>query len=151
MSRNPYTNTDTVAAGDKVALWRPNAGDWYSASVGALNTYLQTLDAVGVRYVTQYAAPSASPATIAVATQTTDIWLVITPTGTIADLTITLPAPGSSYDKQHVSVNCTQAITALTVAGNGATAVTGEPVSMTANDFFTLRYDAVTSTWYRVG
>lgn len=151
MSRNPYTNTDTVVAGDKFAIWRASASNWYTASTSALVTYLQSALGVGINYTTQYSAPSASPATVALTTQSTDIWLVLTPTSTIAALTITLPAPGDSYDKQHISVNCTQAITALTVDGNGATAVTGEPASMTANDFFTLRYDAATSTWYRVG
>lgn len=151
MSRNPYNNTSEVAAGDQVVVWKPTAGDWYTTSVGVLNAYLQTLDGTAVAFTTQYSAPSASPATITVTAQTTDIWMIVTPTGTIADLTITLPAPGNSYDKQHVRVNCTQAITALTVAGNGATAVTGEPASMSANDFFTLCYDAATSTWYRVG
>jgi len=151
VSRNPYSTAATIAAGDQFVFWRPNSADWYVASVGALNTYLETVEGKNVSFTTQYSAPSASPATITVTAQTTDIWLIVTPTGTIADLTITLPAPGNSYDKQHVRVNCTQDINALTVAGNGATAVTGEPASMTANDFFTLCYDAATSTWYRVG
>jgi hypothetical protein len=54
-------------------------------------------------------------------------------------------------DKQEVLVNCTQQVTALTVNGNGAVAVTGEPASLGADDYFRLKYDAIMRTWYRVG
>jgi len=150
MSRNPYSTIDTVTVGDSVVLWRPSAANWYNASVSALTAYLQTVITQGRSWTTQYAAPSASPFTVTVTARTTDIWLILTPTGTLAAGTITLPAPGNSFDKQEISVNTTQAVTALTVAGNGATAVTGEPSTLAANAFFTLRYDAATSTWYRV-
>jgi hypothetical protein len=36
------------------------------------------------------------------------------------------------------------------VLSTGATVV-GAPTSLAANDFFLLRFDAVTGTWYRVG
>lgn len=149
MSKNPYTVTDSTVAGDNFPLWRPSSGAWYTAPLSALLTYFQANITAGT-YTTQYSAPSSTPATVTLTARTTDIWLVLTPTGTIAALTITLPAPGSSYDKQQISVNCTQIITALTVDGNGATAVTGEPSSLAADGYFTLRYDAATSTWYRV-
>jgi hypothetical protein len=29
--------------------------------------------------------------------------------------------------------------------------VTGAPTTLAANDFFTMRYDAATAAWYRVG
>ena len=151
MSRNPYTATDTATASDSVPLWRPSAGNWYSATLATIASYVGTVIATGVNYTTQYASPSATAFTVTLTARTTDIWLVLTPTAGFAAGTITLPAPGSSYDKQQISVNCTQAVTALTVAGNGATAVTGAPTTLAANDFFTLRYDAVSSTWYRVG
>jgi hypothetical protein len=47
-------------------------------------------------------------------------------------------------------VNTTQAVTALTVAGNGAT-VNGAPTTLAANGFFRIRFDAVLDVWYRVG
>ena len=148
VQQNNLTATDAAAASDSVQLWKGSR--WYSAPLSVLLTYFDAQINPGT-VTTQYSAPSASPATVTLTARTTDIWLVLTPTGTIAALTITLPTPGNSYDKQEISVNCTQAITALTVDGNGATAVTGEPASMSANDFFKLRYDAATSTWYRVG
>ena len=150
MARNTYANQSTTSAGDLFVFWRPSAGTWYTAAIDTMVTYIKTKITTGINYTTQYAAPSASPFTVTVTAQTTDIWLVLTPSGTLANGTITLPAPGSSYDKQQISVNSTQAVTSLTVDGNGATAVTGEPSGMAANDFFTLRYDATTSTWYRI-
>jgi len=49
-----------------------------------------------------------------------------------------------------VLVNCTQAVTTLTINGNGAT-VTGAPTTLAANAFFRLRFEAVAGVWYRVG
>ena len=51
----------------------------------------------------------------------------------------------------QVSVNCTQIVTALTVSAGGTT-VTGAPTALAAaNEFFTMRFDAATNAWYRVG
>ena len=44
----------------------------------------------------------------------------------------------------------TQAVTTLTVSGNGAT-VNGAPAALTANGFFRLRFDGVLGGWYRLG
>jgi hypothetical protein len=86
-------------------------------------------------------------------TQITDgsdnIWLVLTPVAGYAAGTITLPVIANVVDKQEVKVICTQAVTTLTVAGNGATGVVGEPTTLAANDFFTLKYDTLYDTWYR--
>ena len=100
---------------------------------------------------TQYSAPSASPFTVAITDSDASIWLILTPTGTLATGTITLPAVANAVDRQEVLVNCTQIVTSLTVGGNGATAVTGAPTTLAANAYFRMRYDAATLTWYRVG
>ena len=47
-------------------------------------------------------------------------------------------------------VSCTQAVTTLTVSGNGST-VNGAPTTLAANGFFRLRYDGVFKAFYRVG
>ena len=150
MPRNSYAPVASVAAGDNFAVWRPSAGNWYTAPLSTLLTYFTAQITPGV-HTTQYSAPSATGFTVTLTSAaTSNIWLILTPVAGYAAGTITLPAPGSSFDKQEISINCTQSVTALTVDGNGATAVTGEPSGLSANDFFTLRYDAVTSTWYRV-
>jgi hypothetical protein len=61
--------------------------------------------------------------------------------------TIVLPAVPTN--EQVVNLNTTQAVTTLTVNGNGKT-VTGAPTTLAANAFFTLRFDATTNAWYRV-
>jgi hypothetical protein len=78
-----------------------------------------------------------------------DTWLLLTPTGTFAAGAIVLPS--APTDKQEVSVNCTQIVSSLTVSAGGTT-VTGAPTTLAAaNAFFTMRFDAATNAWYRVG
>jgi hypothetical protein len=67
-------------------------------------------------------------------------------------LTITLPALAKLRDKQKLICNCTQAIAALTIAGNGATVGVVPTLLLDAADkFFTLKYDATLNIWYRIG
>jgi hypothetical protein len=100
--------------------------------------------------VTQYAAPSATGFSVAITDSSASIWLVLTPTAGFAAGTLVLPAVAKCIDKQEILVNSTQSITTLTITANGST-VTGAPATMAANAFFTLRFEAVTDTWYRVG
>jgi hypothetical protein len=145
-SINKLSSLDQLSPGDLLAVWATNNGDTRKASVNLLTTYLQGVLSLPGVLTTQYAAPSASPFTVTVAKG--DTWLLLTPTGTLAVGTIVLPS--GATDKAEVSVNCTQEITALTVSAGGTT-VTGAPTALaTANEFFTMRYDAATSAWYRV-
>jgi len=103
--------------------------------------------------VTQYAAPSATGFSVTIGTGIDaglSVWLVLTPVAGYAAGTLVLPASGDVVDKQEILVNCTQSVTTLTITGNGST-VTGAPTTLAANGFFRLRYDAVLTTWYRVG
>lgn len=103
-------------------------------------------------FVTQYASPSSTGFNIAInALAGQSVHLILTPTTGFAAGAITLPISSSLVDKQEVLLNCTQQVTALTINGNGAGAVTGEPSSLGADDFFRLKYDLLTNTWYRVG
>lgn len=83
------------------------------------------------------------------------VWLLITPAGTLATLTVVLPGDGSTggslvADQQEVLVTSTQTLTSLTVSSVGKTVV-GGPTTLSANGSFRLRYDAVTNAWYKVG
>jgi hypothetical protein len=142
---NQLTQTTAIAAGDLIPLWSQANGATQSAPVSLLTSYLESR--IGARQlVTQYASP-ATGATVTVASGD-DTWLIITPTATIAALTVALPA--AAEDHQMVQVNSSQIITALTVTpGVGATVV-GQPTAMTAQGFFTMRFDAVLSVWRRV-
>jgi hypothetical protein len=144
-SINKLSSLDTLSPGDLLAVWATNNGDTRKASVNLLTSYLQGALSLPGALSTQYAAPSATGFTVTVADGNT--WLLLTPTGTFAAGAIVLPS--GPTDKAEVSVNCTQIVTSLSVSAGGTT-VTGAPTTLAANGFFTMRYDAATSAWYRV-
>lgn len=150
MNINQLTSLDTLKASDLFAAWSADNGDTRKVSATVLAAFIQTLLSLGDDKVTQYAAPSADGFTVNLTDNSSSKWLILTPTVGFAAGTIKLPAVANCQDRQEVLVNCTQAIAALTVDGNGAT-VTGEPAALVANDFFRLRFDAVADVWYRVG
>lgn len=148
---NNLSAIDVVSAGDLVPVYSQTNGDARKAAMSVLQSYMQDNLSFGVSaYVTQYSAPSSTAFSVQITDSSADTHLILTPTATFADGTIVLPQSTNAVDKQSILVNCTQIVTALVVNGNGAT-VTGEPTSLAANDFFTLKYDAPTTTWYRVG
>lgn len=152
---NRLSAVDSLEGGDQLPVYDQGNGDARKASLSLLLSWLQsslTFPSTGVpEYATQRSAPSATGFNVAITDGSDNIHLILTPAAGYAAGTITLPAKANCVDKQLVLVNCTQAVTTLTVDANGATAVTGEPSALAANDFFTLKYDAGTSTWYRVG
>ena len=143
---NQLSSMDSLSGGDLLAVWATSNGDTRKSSLTLLTSYMQTNLALPGSLATQYAAPSATGFSVTVSAANT--WLLLTPTGTFAAGTIVLPS--APTDKSEVSVNCTQTVSALTVSGAGRT-VTGAPTALTANGFFTMRFDAATNAWYRVG
>jgi len=148
---NQLSAVDALAAGDQIAVYDTSNGDARKASLSVLSTYIQSTLTTGISYITQYAAPSATGFSVQITDGSANIHLILTPVAGYATGTIVLPTNSLVVDKQEVLVNCTQAVTTLTIDGNGATAITGEPSALSANDFFRLKYDLVTKTWYRVG
>lgn len=126
-------------------------GQDYRASAEALLAFMQgNLTFPTQQFTTQYAAPSATGFSVQVTNGADNIHLILTPTAGFAAGTLVLPVTPGAVDKQEVLVSCTQAVTALTVNGNGAT-VTGAPTTLAANAFFRLKLDATTNVWYRIG
>lgn len=70
---------------------------------------------------------------------------LIDPAGTLATLTINMPA--SPIDGQIVDVRISQVVTALTVSGNG-NSVKGNPTSAAVGSTFTAIYKISNTTWY---
>lgn len=144
---------DQISGGTNFAV-NQNGQD-YRVLLGVLLAYIQnnlSFDGVGQQpFTTQYAAPSATGFSIPIPLGPDNVHLILTPTAGFAAGTIVLPALSGCVDKQEVLVNCTQQVTALTVSPNGALAVTGEPPSLGADDFFRLKLDLPTQTWYRIG
>lgn len=146
-SINKLSALDSLSPGDQLAVWATGQGDTRKAAISLLTSYLQGALVLPGALTTQYAAPSATAFKVTVAQGNT--WLILTPTGAFAAGAIVLPS--APTDKAEVSVNCTQIVTALTVSAGGTT-VTGAPTALAAaNGFFTMRFDAATAAWYRVG
>jgi hypothetical protein len=151
MSINSLSQTD-IAAADSLPFASAVNGADRRTSVTQLVALIQSLltDAGGP--VTQYAAPAATGFNVAIAPPTTgaSVYLLLTPVAGYAAGTITLPAQASCVDGQEFVCNSTQAVTTLTVSGNGST-VNGAPATLAANAFFRLRFDGVFKAWYRIG
>lgn len=151
---NQLSAVSTLSSGDLLPAFITNNGDTRKAAMSVLLSYMQdnlTFPTGGMaKPTTQYAAPSATGFSVQITNGSSDIHLILTPTAGYAAGTIILPIVTGVIDKQIVIVNCTQQVTALTINGNGAVAVTGEPTTLAADDFFTLKYDAILQTWFRV-
>jgi len=145
-----YLNAASNLSGsDLIALFSQYNGDTRKVSLSAFSAWLATQVTFVDDKVTQYSAP-VTGSTVNVTDSQNSVWLILTPSAGLAALALLLPLSTNTLDKQEVLVNCTQAITTLTVNGNAGTVI-GAPTSMLANDFFRLRFDSVMSTWYRVG
>lgn len=147
---NQLSAVDQVQPSDQVPIYSSRNGDARKASMSAIAAFLQSLITSVDDKITQYSAPSATGFSVQINDSSESVWLVLTPVAGYAAGSIVLPSVANCIDHQEVLINCTQAVTALTVSGNGAT-VTGAPTTLAANGFFRLRFDGVTDTWYRVG
>jgi len=147
---NNLSAIDVLSAGDQVPVYSNSNGDARRASMSAVQTFVLQGIADSLTFVTQYAAPSATGFSVSIGDGPESTWLVLTPIAGYAAGNIVLPLVATCAEGQELICNCTQAVTALTVSGNGAT-VTGAPTALTANSFFRLRFEPVASVWYRVG
>lgn len=147
---NRITNINQLSGADLLAIFvQQNGGDCALSLTLFADWLSDNITVEGDGKVTQYSAPSATGFTATITNASDSAWLILTPVAGYAAGTIVLPAVANAVDKQEVLVNCTQAVTTLTINGNGAT-VTGGPTTLAANAFFTLRFDAVLTTWYRI-
>ena len=141
---NQLSSLSTLQGGDLLAVWSTNNGDSRKSSITTLMNYVNA-NVTTVTQNTQYASPAATGFSITV--NTGNVWLIMTPVSTYAAGSVVLPAGAS--DKDTVTVNCTQIVTSLTVSS--VATVVGAPTTLAANDFFTMRYDGATTSWYRIG
>lgn len=100
-----------------------------------------------VRSLDPYPAQHETPLT-GVTLVMTRAQLNVKPAGTIAALTVELPA--NPVDGQEVGINTTQIVTALTVQATGKT-VANPPTAGTAGGFMRFKYRLADTTWYRIG
>lgn len=150
---NQLSAVAALAGSDLIPVFASENGDARKASMTVLAAFIQSLLTAAAGDETQYFAPAATGFSVTV-NPTSDggsVYLLMTPVAGYAAGTITLPAKAECVDGQQVLVSSTQAVTALTVNGNGATAVNGAPTALLANGYFKLRYDAIFASWFRVG
>ncbi len=151
------TAVDSLSAADNLPLYSSANGDARRTSLTKLLDFVQdNIEAAGSSFATQYSAP-ATGATVTIGSSASDadgsenVHLILTPAAGLAALTLKLPLSTDCIDKQEILVNCTQSVTTLSWDTNGATDIVGEPTTLAANAFLRLKYDLLTTNWYRVG
>lgn len=97
----------------------------------------------------QYATPSASGFTVDILANRS--FLMLNQAGDYAEGTLNLPAVATIVDGQEIVVSSVRAVTTLTIGNGGASFVLGAPTSLTSGGFFRLRFNSLTSGWFRVG
>lgn len=152
MNISQLNSVDSLSASDLLAVWVAANSDTRKASLSTLLTFLQANLTSPGDDMTQYAAPNATDFSVSIApvVDGQNVYLLLTPTGAFAAGTLVLPPVANCVDGQTFLMNTTQAVTALTLNGNGATVV-GGPTTLAANAFFKLRFDGIFKNWYRVG
>jgi hypothetical protein len=146
---NQLSGLSQLSSGDLLPIYVPNNGDARKVSIGQLLAFFQQ----------QFASPTlatqlATPGTgfnVAIQTPISEQqWLILQPAGTLASGTVTLPLSAQTPDGTELLITTTQQITAFTLSLNGAAAAYGAPGTLSAEDFFRVRYYAATNSWYRI-
>lgn len=143
--------TDKINDCDSVVIWSANNQDYRGAPVDLLIDKIQAsikkVDYPPIHI--QHFNPNAN-FTLDIDNNERGTYLVLNPSAVIAAGTIKLPERYSVVDGQSLLVASAKAITALTINGNNATVI-GGPTTLVAGGFFSLKYDKLSNTWYRVG
>lgn len=143
-------NEGTLSTASQLAFYDPANGADRRASVADLIALVQASLTESGDLVTQYSSPNATGFSVTVSPPTAgaNVHLLIAPLAGYAAGTVVMPA--APVDGQQVVVTSTQAVTTLTVSGNGAS-VNGAPSTLAANGYFRLRYDQINNSYYRIG
>lgn len=141
--------TDVIVSGDQFVTFKLSNGDNRKVAASVLLSYMQN-NLVLPDFTTQYASPTITGETIFVIDSGISVYLMLTPTDGFATMVIVFPLLSNIVDKQEILITCSKQVTSLTITPNGAI-VCGEPSSIIADGFFKMRYDAINTTWRRVG
>lgn len=153
MPINKLSKVSTLNSADLIPLFSQALGCDAAVTLAALVAFIQSQITDGAQTATQYFAPNASgwAVTVAPPNNGENVYLQITPNAGYSTASITLPPQASCVDGQRVVISTTQAVTTLTVNGNGAVAVNGALAAFVTNGFMTLRYDGPSKSWFRTG
>lgn len=139
---------DTITASTYFAV-NVNNQD-YRTAADTVAQYIQSQGASGDGKIIQYAGPTSTGFSVTINNSSASVWLVLTPNATMAAGTIVLPDVANCVESQEIIVSSSQTVTALTINLNGALGV-GTPTTISSGGFFTLRFEPILKTWYRVG
>lgn len=144
---NELASTNTITGSDQFPVYVSGNGDARKASASTLLAYIQSawMDPTFTRVT---ASPTLAGFTLALPTTANSLFVLLTPTGTMATGTIVLPAAASAADGQEIVLYTSQEVTALSFTLNGATALNGAPSGIQGGGSLTLRYDALSVAWY---
>ena len=143
---NQLPTASSLSSSDQIPVYSSSNGDARKASLTTLRTWFED-NFASPEFETVLEAPTGSGFNIQLSASTENIWLIANPTGAFAAGTVTLPPVADCFDGQQIIVTCSEAVTALTVAGNGATIV-GAPTALGTGGFFSLRFRESQDTWY---
>lgn len=144
---NQLSPTD-VSGGLNIAVYSPDQGDARRISINDLLAYFaESFESPTVATTIHTPTTGFSIPVVAGSSQ----WVLLQPASALAAGTITLPLNTSTLDGTEVLITSTQAVTALTISLNGASAAYGAPTTIAENGFVKMRYVKSTNSWYRVG
>ena len=146
---NELASTNTITGSDQFPVYVSGSGDARKASASVLLAYIQSAW-MDPAYTRVTASPTLAGFTLPLPTTANSLFVLLTPTGTMATGTIVLPAAASAADGQEIIVYTSQEVTALSFTLNGATALNGAPSGLQAGASLTMRYDALSVAWYTV-
>jgi hypothetical protein len=141
------STVNTLSGSDLIPVFSAAGGERAYISATNLKAYVGTTSVTGESF--SHASP-ASTGFLVVLSAAPSQTLVLTPAGAYASGSIQLPAISTVEDGSVLRVYTSQAVTAFSVIGGGAS-VLGEPSALTTEGFFSLIFDLSTSTWYRIG
>jgi len=144
---NELASTNTITGSDQFPVYVSGSGDARKASASTLLAYIQSawMDPTYTRIT---ASPTLAGFTLPLPTTANSLFVLLTPTGTMATGTIVLPPAASAADGQEIVLYTSQEVTALSFTLNGATAINGAPTGIQAGAALTLRYDVLSTAWY---
>lgn len=144
---NQLPTVTSLSGGDLFAVYNTGNGDARKVSASALATFVNGLESTD--NTTQYNSPLTG-FVLPLNAAPVKNFVVLTPAGTLATGTLVLPLASGMADRAEITVVSTEAITALSFTLNGATAIYGEPTTLAAEGYFTLKYDNSLNSWFRV-
>jgi hypothetical protein len=146
---NQLSTATTLTSSDQIIFYSTINGSGRKASLATLLDWIEGAW-MSPTFQRVTASPTLAGFTLALPTTANSLFVLLTPTGTMATGTIVLPAAASAADGQEIVLYTSQEVTVLSFTLNGATALNGAPTGIQAGASLTLRYDALSLAWYTI-